>query len=198
MKNIQNVISHYQIILASNSPRRKELLSGLDIPYSVVTLPNIDESYPEHLQAEEIPLFISKKKCDAYKPIMKEDSLLITADTIVWHEEKVFGKPKDRTDAKRMLMSLSGKTHQVITGVTLSTKVKERSFSALSEVSFALLEEDEIDYYLDHYQPYDKAGSYGIQEWIGYIGVEAIKGSYFNVMGLPIQRLYMELQHFAI
>ena len=198
MKNIQNVISHYQIILASNSPRRKELLSGLDIPYSVVTLPDIDESYPEHLQAEEIPLFISKKKCDAYKPIMKEDSLLITADTIVWHEEKVFGKPKDRTDAKRMLMSLSGKTHQVITGVTLSTKVKERSFSALSEVSFALLEEDEIDYYLDHYQPYDKAGSYGIQEWIGYIGVEAIKGSYFNVMGLPIQRLYMELQHFAI
>lgn len=198
MKNIQNVISHYQIILASNSPRRKELLSGLDIPYSVVTLPDIDESYPAYLHAEEIPLFISKKKCDAYKSIMKEDSLLITADTIVWHEERVFGKPKDRDDAKRMLRSLSGKTHQVITGVTLCSKVKERSFSALSEVSFALLEEDEIDYYLDHYQPYDKAGSYGVQEWIGYIGVESIKGSYFNVMGLPIQRLYMELQHFAI
>lgn len=196
--NIQEVAQRYQIILASNSPRRKELLDGLNIPYSVVSLPDVDESFPSYLQAEEIPLHISKKKSEAYRPMMKDNSLLITADTIVWHEEKVFGKPTDREDAKRMLQSLSGKTHQVITGVTLSTKNKERSFAALSEVRFAPLEEDEIEYYLDHYKPYDKAGSYGVQEWIGYIGVESIKGSYFNVMGLPIQRLYMELQHFAL
>jgi septum formation protein len=127
---------------------------------------------------------------------MKENSLVITADTIVWHEGKVFGKPTDLTDAKRMLQHLSGKTHEVYTGVCIRTKEKSKSFSAVSHVRFAKLSEDEIDYYLSHYQPLDKAGAYGVQEWIGYVAVEHIDGSYFNVMGLPIQRLYKELKQF--
>ena len=194
---LQNILSNYRIVLASNSPRRKELLGGLDIPFSVVTLPDVDESYPPHLTAEEIALYVSRKKSDAYRPFMDDDTLLITADTIVWIDNEVFGKPKNRTDARRMLQALSGKTHQVITGVTLATKKDERSFATLSNVTFSLLGDDEIDYYLDRYQPYDKAGAYGVQEWIGYVGVERIEGSYFNVMGLPIQRLYRELRQFV-
>lgn len=184
----------YHIILASNSPRRRELLSGLGLDYEVRTLPGIDESYPDTLQGEEIPVYISSKKASAYLDALKENELLITADTIVWLDGRVLGKPSDEEDARQMLRDLSGKTHQVITGVTLATTSFQKSFASVSQVTFATLTEEEINYYVTHYHPMDKAGSYGVQEWIGFIGVERIEGSYFNVMGLPVQRLYRELK----
>ena len=183
----------YDIILGSQSPRRKELLSGLDIDFSVCTLPDIDESYPETLQGGDIPLFISAKKADAFRTMLQERTLLITADTIVWLSNRVYGKPVDEADAISMLKDLSGHTHEVFTGVTLTTIQKQKSFVVSTKVTFASLSDEEIYSYVTNYQPYDKAGAYGIQEWIGYIGVESISGSYFNVMGLPIQRLYREL-----
>ena len=187
-------LSKYKIILASNSPRRKELMTGLGIKYSVKTLPDIDESYPETLVGGEIPVYIAKGKADAYMHLIKPDQLIITADTIVWLDGKVLGKPQDEDEAREMLRCLSGKIHQVYTGVCLTTKTFQRSFSSVSDVTFATLTDEEIDYYVDQYLPMDKAGAYGVQEWIGYIGVENITGSYFNVMGLPIQRLYRELK----
>lgn len=186
-------LKKYQIILASNSPRRRELLSGLGIDYVIKTLPDIDEYYPEELQREEIPLYISREKAAAYLPQIKEDQLIITADTIVWLEGKVLGKPVSEEDARRMLYCLSGKKHQVITGVCISTKEFQKSFTSITDVTFDRLTEEEIEYYVSHYHPLDKAGAYGIQEWIGFIGVQEISGSYFNVMGLPIQKLYQEL-----
>jgi len=186
-------LNNYHIILASQSPRRQELLSGLNIPFDVQVI-DVEETYPRQLVGVDIPMYLAEKKADAFTGKMEENTLLITADTIVWHEGKVFGKPKDKTDATRMLKALSGKTHQVITGVCLSSLYHRKTFHVISEVRFARLTPDEIDYYLSNYQPYDKAGSYGVQEWIGYIGVEHIEGSYFNVMGLPIQRLYTELK----
>lgn len=185
---------NYHIILASNSPRRRELLSGLGLDYEVRTLPGIDESYPETLQGEEIPVYISSQKASAYLDELKENELLITADTIVWLDGRVLGKPSDEEDACQMLRALSGKTHQVITGVTLATTTFQKSFASVSQVTFATLSDEEIKYYISHYHPMDKAGSYGVQEWIGFIGVERIEGSYFNVMGLPVQRLYRELK----
>lgn len=189
-------LDHYNIILASNSPRRKELLSGLDLHYKVKTLPDVDESYPENLKGKEIPIYIAKEKAEAYQSYIKDDTLLITADTIVLLDGQVYGKPVDLEDAKRMLHKLSGKTHQVITGVCITTKQKQHTFGVTSEVRFAKLEDSEIDYYVDKYKPTDKAGAYGIQEWIGYVAVEYISGSYFNIMGLPVQRLYQELKKF--
>lgn len=185
----------YHIILASNSPRRKELLAGLGLPYEVRVLADIDESYPATLCGEDIPLYISEKKAEAYIETLQPDELLVTADTIVWLEGEVLGKPADEAEARAMLRALSGKTHQVITGVTLATAERTKSFASVSEVTFATLTDAEIDYYIAHYHPLDKAGSYGIQEWIGFIGVERIEGSYFNVMGLPVQRLYRELKN---
>ena len=187
----------YKIILASNSPRRKELLAGLDLQFEVRVLQNIDESYPEDLPTQEIAEFISKKKADAYVQTMADDELVITADTIVILGDEVMGKPHDEADAKRMLGELSGQTHQVTTGVTLSTKERQMSFSVVTDVTFKQLSSDEIDYYVRTYHPMDKAGAYGIQEWIGYIGVTALKGSYFNVMGLPVQRIYEALRTFS-
>lgn len=184
----------YHIILASNSPRRRELLSGLGLDYEVRTLPGIDESYPDTLQGEEIPVYISSKKASAYLDALKNNELLITADTIVWLDGRVLGKPADEDEARQMLRDISGKTHQVITGVTLATTTFQKSFASVSQVTFASLTEEEISYYVTHYHPMDKAGSYGVQEWIGFIGVERIEGSYFNVMGLPVQRLYRELK----
>lgn len=184
----------YHIILASNSPRRKELLSGLGLEYEVRTMPDIDESYPDTLEGEEIPVYISSQKASAYLNALKDNELLITADTIVWLDGRVLGKPVDEADAHQMLRDLSGHTHQVITGVTLATTTFQRSFASVSQVTFAHLAEEEIKYYVSHYHPMDKAGSYGVQEWIGFIGVERIEGSYFNVMGLPVQRLYKELK----
>lgn len=189
-------LSQYNIILASNSPRRKELLAGLDLNYTIQTLPDIDESFPSGLQGKEIAEYIAHKKADAYKEYLKENDLLITADTIVLLDNKVYGKPENLEDAKKMLHELSGRTHSVVTGVCIMTQDKQHTFSALSEVRFARLEKREIDYYVDKYKPLDKAGAYGIQEWIGYVAVEYMSGSYFNIMGLPIQRLYQELKRF--
>jgi len=189
-------LSRYNIILASNSPRRKELLSGLNIPYEIKTLPDIDESYPDSLTGEDIAIYIAKEKANAYLDQLDDKTLLITADTIVLLDGKVYGKPSDETDAKQMLRDLSGKTHQVITGVCITTKDKQVSFGVSSEVRFSKLDDDEIEYYVSNYKPFDKAGAYGVQEWIGYVAVEYISGSYFNIMGLPIQRLYRELKKF--
>lgn len=187
-------LKKYHIILASNSPRRRELLSGLGVDYEVRTLPGVDESYPDTLSGEDIPVYISREKAAAYLPSIAPDELIITADTVVWLDGRVLGKPADEADACRMLRELSGRTHQVITGVTLSTAAFQKSFAVTSEVEFAPLTEEEITYYVDHYRPLDKAGAYGVQEWIGFIGVRRLSGSYFNVMGLPIQRLYQELK----
>ena len=187
-------LKKYNIVLASNSPRRKELMSGLGVDYVVKTLPDVDESYPDTSQGTEIPAYISREKADAYKSLIQPDELLITADTIVWLNGEVLGKPKGREGAIDMLRKLSGTSHQVITGVCLTTSDWQKSFTAVTDVTFATLTEEEIIYYVDKYTPMDKAGAYGVQEWIGFIGVESISGSYFNVMGLPIQRLYQELK----
>lgn len=192
--NMLENLSKYKIVLASNSPRRKELLSGLGISYVVKTLPDIDESFPVGMDGEEIPAYIARTKADAYRKMMLEDELIITADTIVWLDGEVMGKPQDEEDARRMLRALSGQTHQVITGVCLTAVGFQKTFATKTDVTFANLSEDEIDFYIKQYRPMDKAGSYGIQEWIGFVGVEGISGSYFNVMGLPIQRLYTELK----
>lgn len=183
----------YEIILASNSPRRRELLAGLDIDFEVKVMEGIDESYPPHTPVSEIAVCIAEKKAKAYLNLLTDSQLVITADTIVVFGEEVLGKPVDRTDACRMLRLLSGKTHQVITGVCLTTTKEHRRLSVVSDVTFKSLTEEEISYYVDHYRPYDKAGAYGIQEWIGYIGVTRLSGSYFNVMGFPVQRVYQEL-----
>ena len=190
--NIQN----YHIILGSNSPRRKELLAGLDLDFEVKVIPGLEEHYPTTLQPEEIPVFLAKQKAAAYIPTLPEKTLLITADTIVWNRNEVIGKPKNREDAIQMLQSLSGHEHHVVTGVCLTTTEKQKAFSVISAVKFATLTDEEIGYYVDKYQPFDKAGAYGIQEWIGYVGVESINGSFYNVMGLPVQRLYQELKKF--
>ncbi|MDR0864117.1 MAG: Maf-like protein [Candidatus Symbiothrix sp.] len=187
-------LSKYKIILGSNSPRRKELLSGLDLNYEVKTLPDIEETYPGTLWKEEIPVYIAQLKASAYKQFIEDDTFLITADTIVWLDGRVYGKPKDEADAKEMLRTLSGKTHEVITGVCLTTNEKQQVFHAVSSVKFAPLDDAEIDYYVTHYKPYDKAGAYGVQEWIGYIGVENLSGSFYNVMGLPVRMLYKYLK----
>ena len=180
----------YHIILASNSPRRRELLEGLDIPFDVRVLEDIDESYPVSLPTKDIAGYISKKKAEEYRKTMSDDELIITADTIVVLGQEVMGKPKDSKEARAMLRKLSGNTHQVITGVCLTTKDRQTCFSVTTDVTFKTLSDEERDYYVEHYRPFDKAGAYGIQEWIGHIGVTGLKGSYFNVMGLPVQRIY--------
>ena len=180
--------------MASNSPRRKELLSGLDLDYEVKVLPDIEENYPESLPTAEIPVYIAAEKAEAYRQMMADDELIITADTVVVLGNEVLGKPTDLDDARRMLRELSGQTHQVITGVCLMTREKQRKFAVTTDVTFKELSDEEIDYYVEKYQPLDKAGAYGIQEWIGYIGVTGLNGSYFNVMGLPVQRIYQELK----
>ena len=195
----------YKIILASNSPRRKELLAGLDLPFEVKVIKGIDESYPDTISAYDTAQYIAHKKAEAYRSMLTADDILIlTADTVVVapaaneqndQEGKgiILGKPADADDARRMLRMLSGKTHYVVTGVCLTTSNGQRQFSVTTEVSFKTFAEEEIDYYIEHYKPFDKAGAYGIQEWIGYIGCTGLKGSYFNVMGLPVQRIYEEI-----
>ena len=189
-------LKNYDIILASNSPRRKELLQRLGLPFKVRTLFGVDESFPENLRGEDIALYIARKKAEAYKSSMSSKELLITADTIVCLDGVVMGKPYGAENAKTILRQLSGRVHQVITGVTVLTQVKQESFAVTSHVKFANVTEDEIDYYVDNYLPFDKAGAYGIQEWFGLVAVEELRGSYFNVMGLPVQRLYTVLKHF--
>lgn len=186
-------IAKYKIILGSQSPRRQELLSGLNLKFETRVI-DTEENFAAHMSSVEIPMYLAEKKAKAHWPTMTDDELLITADTIVWCEGKVLGKPADRNEAKAMLEKLSGRTHQVITGVCISTLKKTKIFHTVSDVRFARLTPSEIEFYLNNYKPYDKAGSYGVQEWIGFVGVEHINGSYFNIMGLPIQRLYNELK----
>ncbi len=198
----------YKIILASNSPRRKELLAGLDMPFEVKVLKGIDESYPSTLSTYETAQYIASKKADAYRGLLADGILILTADTVViapTEDEQndkegrgiILGKPKDAEDAKRMLRMLSGKTHHVVTGVCLTTVKEQHQFSVTTEVTFKSLSEEEIEYYVSKYKPFDKAGAYGIQEWIGYIGCTGLKGSYYNVMGLPVQRIYEELNQMS-
>ncbi|MFA6402194.1 MAG: Maf-like protein [Salinivirgaceae bacterium] len=188
-------IKNHDIILASQSPRRQHLLKELGINFTV-RIKEVPELYPDHLKEEAIAVYLAKLKAEAFLSELNERELLITADTIVWVNEQVLGKPTDYKDAFRMLKLLSGTMHTVYTGVCLITKQKEKTFWASTQVYFRQLGDHEIEYYLNSHQPYDKAGAYGIQEWIGYVGVERINGSYFNVMGLPIQKLYDELKKF--
>ncbi len=192
------VMERHRIILASNSPRRKELLAGIGIDFEVRVLQGIDESYPADLPIQDTAEYISRKKAAAYREQQADDELVITADTIVVLDDEVMGKPADEQEASSMLHKLSGRTHQVITGVTLTTKERQQSFSVLTDVTFKQLSDEEIDYYITHYHPMDKAGAYGIQEWIGYIGVTGLSGSYFNVMGLPVQRIYEALKTYGV
>lgn len=187
-------LNKYNIILASNSPRRKELLAGLGISFEVRVLKDIDESYPARsISAHDVPLYIAGKKADGNRESMKPNDLLITADTVVIVDNEILGKPTDEADARRMLHKLSGKTHCVVTGVCLTSADKQKRFAVSTDVTFKKLTDEEIDYYVSTYHPLDKAGAYGIQEWIGYIGVTGLSGSYFNVVGLPVQRIYNEL-----
>ena len=186
----------YHIILASNSPRRKELLRGLDIAFDVRVQPDIAEDYPADTVPADVAAYISREKANAYKDTIAENELIITADTVVIVGNEILGKPHDDAEAKEMLHKISGRKHQVVTGVCLTTTEKQRCFSVSTDVTFKNLKEEEIDYYIETYRPLDKAGGYGIQEWIGYIGVTALEGSYFNVMGLPVQRIWEELNRF--
>lgn len=189
-------LKDYNIILASNSPRRRELFGDLGVEFETKILPGIDETFPQELIGQAIPMHIAAKKAEAYRETMQDHDLIITADTIVVVKGQVLGKPVDADDARRMLHLLSGCWHEVITGVSLMTKDIQHTFAVTTNVTFDKLTDEEIDYYIENYKPYDKAGAYGIQEWIGLVGVSKIDGSYFNVMGLPVQRLYKELQRF--
>lgn len=189
-------LNKYEIVLASNSPRRKELLQRMGVNFKVRTLFGIDESYPDSLRGEDIVCYISRNKAKAYQSSMAPNELLITADTIVYVDGEVMSKPKNAEQAKEMLHKLSGKTHQVITGVTIVTAKRTENFGVTSQVKFTNITDEEINFYVDNYLPFDKAGAYGIQEWIGIVAVEEIKGSYFNVVGLPVQRLYQKLKTF--
>ena len=186
-----------KIILASNSPRRKELLGGLGVDFEVRVMKGVDEAYPDTLPAKDVAEYISREKASVYD--VADDELLITADTVVIVGDDILGKPKDADDAHRMLREISGRTHQVVTGVCLTTAKEQRSFSVVTDVTFKQLSDEEIDFYIRNHRPYDKAGAYGIQEWIGYIGVTGLNGSYYNVMGFPVQRVYEELTgHFGM
>ena len=187
-------LKDFHIILGSGSPRRHYLLNELGIEYEIMVNKNLGETYPVGLSKEEIPVYLAKLKSRAIMKEMPPATLLITADTIVWLDGKVINKPKDRADAVSILKRLSGNMHEVLTGVCLRTAERMHSFYASSLVWFAGLGDEEINYYIDQYEPFDKAGAYGVQEWIGYIGIEKIEGSYFNVMGLPIQKVYHELK----
>ena len=189
-------LTKYRIILASNSPRRKELLSGLDIDYETRVIPDVDESYPNSLSFEMVATYLAEKKASAYQKELKDDELLITADTVVLLEDMILGKPANEYESASILKTLSGKTHKVITAVCLTSTKKQISFSDTSFVTFGKLSDAEIEYYVSKYKPFDKAGAYGVQEWIGYIAVEKIEGSYYNVMGLPVFKLYKKIKEF--
>jgi len=182
--------------MGSASPRRHQLLEGIDIPFTIRIIDSIAETYPETLPIHEIPEYLANLKASVYLETLADDELLITADTMVLLGDQVLGKPKDEDEAKEMLRQLSNHTNQVVTGVSISTKNKQISFSSTTDVTFVSLSEEDIDFYIKKYHPMDKAGSYGVQEWIGYIGVSSINGSFYNVMGLPIQQLYHQLSGF--
>ena len=189
-------LRNYRLLLASQSPRRRELLSGCGLPYELAPRYACEERYPAGLPAEEVPRYLSRLKSEAYPLPLGERDILLTADTVVVLGDRVLGKPHDRADAVAMLRALAGRSHVVVSGVTLRTVHASHTFTARSEVWFRPLRDEEIDYYVDTCRPYDKAGSYGIQEWLGYVAIERIDGSFYNVMGLPVQRLYVELERF--
>ena len=189
-------LNKYHIILASKSPRRQELLRGMGVEFSILTK-ETDESFPTEMPLDEVPKYLSLQKSLAFNDDeLPADYLLITSDTVVICEGEILGKPKDREDATRMLQLLSGKTHHVVTGVTVRSAEKTESFAVRSNVTFAQLDAEEIDYYIEHCKPFDKAGAYGIQEWIGYVGISGLEGSFYNVMGLPTRKLYQCLKGF--
>jgi len=194
---IADQFKNYRLILASRSPRRQQLLRELGLKFDVV-IKEYEEIYPESLSGEEIARFVAHEKAASFKDNISDNEIVIAADTIVWCNNKVLGKPLDHDDATRILKEISGNTHEVITGVSLRSQTKELTFSESAKVTFETLTEEEISYYIDEYKPYDKAGAYGIQEWIGIIACSHIDGSYFNVVGLPVQRLYKELQRFIL
>ncbi len=191
------MLQHKKIILASKSPRRQTLLKELNVEFEI-RLKEVDEIYPENLRGGEVPVFLSKLKGEAFKNELKDDEVLVTADTIVWLNDSILGKPLDRNDAIAILKALSGSMHRVITGVTIQQKDSAYTFSETTEVYFKKLSEGEITYYIDTFKPFDKAGAYGIQEWIGYVGVERINGCFYNVMGLPLFRLHEEFLRLGI
>jgi septum formation protein len=185
----------YNLVLASQSPRRRELLKGLDLEFTTCSV-DADESFPAELKGADAVQYICKAKADAYRPQLNDNTIAITADTVVILDDKIIGKPKSYEEAFSMIRSLSGRVHEVITAVCIFSKEKCEEFYASTEVHFSEIADEEIEYYINKYKPFDKAGSYGVQEWIGYIGIEKIVGSYFNVMGLPVKRLYDELKTF--
>ena len=192
LENLKN----YNIVLASKSPRRQELLKGIGVDFSILTK-EVYESYPSRLPLIDVAPFLSLKKAKAFEDTELPDNyMVITADTVVIVENEILGKPKDKDDAIRMINQLSGKVHKVVTGVTVHTKEKTKTFSVTSKVTFEKLDNQEVEYYVDNFKPFDKAGAYGVQEWIGYIGVSNVEGSYYNVMGLPTQKLYKVLKDF--
>ena len=187
-------LKKYDVVLGSNSPRRRELLNDMGVTFRVEAIKGIDETYPANLPVEEIPVYLSRIKAQGHP--LKDHELLITADTVVVLDETVLGKPEGEADAHRMLRALSGRAHRVISGVCVTTKDRSESFADTSIVHFAELTDEEIDYYIQHYHPLDKAGAYGIQEWIGNIGISGINGDFYNVMGLPTRKLYQLLKTF--
>lgn len=190
-------LKDYRILLASKSPRRRELLKGCGLEFEIAEGRDAEESFPADMPLGEVAEYLSKVKSEAYADTLTEGDILITADTVVIAAEEILGKPKDREDAVRMLHLLSGSSHEVVTGVTLRTTSRERSFSCRSVVRFREMSDGEIEYYIDTCHPYDKAGAYGIQEWIGYVAISGIEGSFYNVMGLPVQMLWVELEKFV-
>lgn len=189
-------LNKYHVLLASKSPRRRELLGQLRVSFDVVTIGGMKEEYPDTLPLEEVPLYLAGLKADKYREHMTSNELIITADTVVISDDRILGKPATTGEAKAILGWLAGKTHKVVTGVVISTADRRKAFSSQTLVTFGSLTPEEIDYYVDTFSPLDKAGAYGIQEWIGCVAVEKIEGSYYNVMGLPTCRLYNELKHF--
>ena len=191
---LHDKLKPYRLILASQSPRRRQLLADAGIKFELAPRFECEESFPDHMQADKVAEFLSCLKSEAYPEPLGERDILLTADTVVIACDRILGKPADRAEAIAMISMLSGCEHDVVTGVTLRTATRTHSFSVKSKVRFRCLDEEEIAYYVDTYRPSDKAGSYGIQEWIGYVGIEGIEGSFYNVMGLPVQRLYCELK----
>ena len=193
---LHDKLKNYRLILASQSPRRRQLLSDAGLEFTLADRFECDETYPQDMPAEDVAEYLSRLKSEAYPEPLAEGDILLTADTVVIANNRVLGKPSDRAEAIEMILLLSGCDHDVITGCTLRTATRQRSFSVRSKVHFRALDREEIEYYVDCYRPFDKAGAYGIQEWIGYVGIEGIEGSFYNVMGLPVQRLYSILKEF--
>ena len=193
---LNELIKSKRIILASASPRRKELMEGLGLNFTIDTRNNFQEVVPDGLDVNLVPEYLAKGKSYGFHRELEDDEIIITADTMVLCDGKILGKPSDKENAMQMLKMLQSNTHTVITGVCIRSREKEDSFSVTTKVFFNELSDEELDYYIENYRPYDKAGAYGVQEWIGHIGISRIEGSYFNVMGLPVQRLYTELQKF--